>query len=792
MLYTKQEFSFLKKHQAAKISVLLQAELKHILTLFVLVAALLESYGMAHPRISQVLAGSCLVSAMLFATFYSALFGIFLHFASKRWASYAIAIPAILLTLLLFSRIPYTDHEHFISISYGMVAGAVYGFWLLLHLLEEKWYAGYALCLAADAVMIYLYFSGTGILAFAWIGKIIYTVLFILSISVLNRKYPFAFFLFLMIFILCIPVRRDPINWDPVVDTGRKVIIKTREMASSFSYYLSEIFRGSAYYTGYSSYASTGDAINLSNRTEIELRTIDNPTVTHTDEESGKKIKRRRTVYLTGGRETDPGILLDILFSFYCHEVDGKRAYLFSHMSDMDISYVYLKTNDEIMPEYTFKATDNEGLISGGRAKSTHKKGYRLKSLYMELDLGSPYLEGIIASPVDHIKKTDISYKKMSSYAFDLYGIRLKEIVSEDDFSAWQADGEVDKDHLDTHGASDRLNELSEKITEGKKSEYEKCRAVESYLRQYKYNTRVTGTEGGNTKDAAGMGKLADDFLFDKGEGYCVHFSSAMVMLLRNAGIPARLASGYRYVFPFDRQDSYEVSGSAAHVWPEAYLSGFGWVAFEPTPAMSTAGERTWHRHPAMSEGSDNAVGDYPKAPYFSYEETGRGTAPIVNEELINEREEALRRSRIREAVRLFAIVLSAAVLTAALIILSGILIKRIRYLHASPEKRLIMDVKDIESLVRDNACEVFYDRGVLSDCDPYIPDKYREDVHEVFAAYYRIMYRNEGDTPNTEKVLEAEETKARELRKQMRNELKRKGLSRIDMRLPSWHNKKL
>lgn len=768
---------------------MLQAELKHILTLFVLAAAVTESYGMAHLYISEDFAVACLVSAVLFAGLYSALFSAFLLFTDKRTASYAIAIPAMLLTLLLLNRFPYAGTEDELYISYGMIAGSVYAFWLLLHLLEKSLYAEYLIWLIGDVIMVYLYFTENGILTMTLAGKMIYTVLLVLSISVLNRKYPFAFFFFFMIFIMFIPVRKDPINWDPVVDTGRKVILKTREMASSFSYYLSDIGRGSAYYTGYSSYAATGDAIALSDRTELELRTIDNPTVTYTDEESGKKIKRRRTVYLTGGRETDPKALLDILFSFYAHEVDGKKAYLFSHMSDMDISYVFLKTHDEIIPEYTLRATDNEGMITKGRAQNKHKKGYRLKSRYMELDLGSPYLESIIANPVRHIKKTDISYKKMSSYAFDLYGIRLAEIVSEDDYADWQAEGAVSAEYLDVKGVSDRMYELSERITESSVNEYEKCRAVESYLRQYKYNTRVTGTDGGNTKDTAGMSKLADDFLFVKGEGYCVHFSSAMVTLLRLAGIPSRLVSGYRYVFPFDKQETYEVSGRMAHVWPEAYISGFGWVAFEPTPAMSTAQERTWHRHPALSEGGGKEAGFYPAAPVFSYDEGGAVPAPAVSEESITGREEEEQRIRVREALRLLLIVMSAAVFTAVLIILITILIKRIRYLRSSPGKRLIMDVKDIKSMLSDKAGEGFFDRGVLSDFFPYIPDIYREEVREIFSVYYRVMYGCESDAPDVESVNETEEKRARELRIKMRNELKGRWFSRIDMRLPSWHN---
>ena len=91
--------------------------------------------------------------------------------------------------------------------------------------------------------------------------------------------------------------------------------------------------------------------------------------------------------------------------------------------------------------------------------------------------------------------------------------------------------------------------------------------------------------------------------------------------------------------------------------------------------------------------------------------------------------------------------------------------------------------------MLGDNAHEGFYDRGILSDYSPYIPDRYRDDIREIFSVYYRILYRCESDAQNTESVNEAEEIKARDLRKRMRNELKRRWFPRIDMRLPSWHN---
>jgi hypothetical protein len=76
-------------------------------------------------------------------------------------------------------------------------------------------------------------------------------------------------------------------------------------------------------------------------------------------------------------------------------------------------------------------------------------------------------------------------------------------------------------------------------------------------------------------------------FLFDSRRGYCVHFASAMAVLARAAGLPARVAGGY--VTGTLVNGAYQVTGKDAHTWPEIFFAGTGWVPFEPTPGF-TAG----------------------------------------------------------------------------------------------------------------------------------------------------------------------------------------------------------
>ena len=78
-----------------------------------------------------------------------------------------------------------------------------------------------------------------------------------------------------------------------------------------------------------------------------------------------------------------------------------------------------------------------------------------------------------------------------------------------------------------------------------------------------------------------------DEFLFDTREGYCQHFSSAFVVLMRAAGIPARVVTGYAGG-TYNRIGGYWlVRRSDAHAWAEVWLPGRGWVREDPTAAVS-------------------------------------------------------------------------------------------------------------------------------------------------------------------------------------------------------------
>lgn len=78
-----------------------------------------------------------------------------------------------------------------------------------------------------------------------------------------------------------------------------------------------------------------------------------------------------------------------------------------------------------------------------------------------------------------------------------------------------------------------------------------------------------------------------DEFLFDVQAGYCEHFSSSFVVLMRAAGIPARVVTGYAGGYRNPIGGYWLVRRSDAHAWAEVWLEGHGWTRVDPTAAVA-------------------------------------------------------------------------------------------------------------------------------------------------------------------------------------------------------------
>jgi transglutaminase-like putative cysteine protease len=75
------------------------------------------------------------------------------------------------------------------------------------------------------------------------------------------------------------------------------------------------------------------------------------------------------------------------------------------------------------------------------------------------------------------------------------------------------------------------------------------------------------------------------DFLFERKKGHCEYFASAMTVMLRSLGMPARIVNGFQSGTYNSVSEMYVIRSSDAHSWVEAFDPAAGWVTFDPTPS---------------------------------------------------------------------------------------------------------------------------------------------------------------------------------------------------------------
>jgi len=121
-----------------------------------------------------------------------------------------------------------------------------------------------------------------------------------------------------------------------------------------------------------------------------------------------------------------------------------------------------------------------------------------------------------------------------------------------------------------------RVPRLAGEIVAGAQTSEQKAAALEQYLRRnfrYAVNSR-----------ALSAADPVADFLFRTREGHCELFASAMAVMLRTQGIPARLVTGFLGGTLNPVSGWWVVGTTDAHAWVEAYVEGKGWMTFDPTP----------------------------------------------------------------------------------------------------------------------------------------------------------------------------------------------------------------
>jgi transglutaminase-like putative cysteine protease len=151
-----------------------------------------------------------------------------------------------------------------------------------------------------------------------------------------------------------------------------------------------------------------------------------------------------------------------------------------------------------------------------------------------------------------------------------------------------------------------RTKTLAAEITLSSTTPYEKASDIKKYLAALRYDISIDAPPEGEDG--------VDYFLFTQKSGYCNYFASAATVLLRSAGVPARMVVGFMHGQYDKGANSYIIRDRDYHAWTEVYYPGQGWIALDATPP---AEEPT----PGSSSGAMPYL-DYPFIP--NYPDTGQ------------------------------------------------------------------------------------------------------------------------------------------------------------------------
>ncbi|MDQ6747641.1 MAG: transglutaminaseTgpA domain-containing protein, partial [Candidatus Dormibacteraeota bacterium] len=125
-----------------------------------------------------------------------------------------------------------------------------------------------------------------------------------------------------------------------------------------------------------------------------------------------------------------------------------------------------------------------------------------------------------------------------------------------------------------------RVVALAASLAHGRTTEYDRVQATTDYLRRnYRYSL--------DTPRLPSDADAVDRFLFTDHVGFCEQFASALAVMLRSQGIPARLAVGYSTGERDNLTGSFTVRARDAHAWVEVLFPGIGWVPFDASPGFA-------------------------------------------------------------------------------------------------------------------------------------------------------------------------------------------------------------
>lgn len=174
--------------------------------------------------------------------------------------------------------------------------------------------------------------------------------------------------------------------------------------------------------------------------------------------------------------------------------------------------------------------------------------------------------------------------------ATDYYGISdvSQPLVAEVSAISEPVPEQLRERYMSVPSLDPKIDRLARSLTEKSRTPYEKAATIQQYLTtQFGYTLELPSSMPPDP---------LSDFLFHRKRGHCEYFASAMAIMLRQAGIPSRIVTGFRGGEFNQLTGGYIIRAKDAHAWVEGYIPGVGWMTFDPTPVGSTPVVTVWQR----------------------------------------------------------------------------------------------------------------------------------------------------------------------------------------------------
>ncbi len=278
---------------------------------------------------------------------------------------------------------------------------------------------------------------------------------------------------------------------------------------------------------------------------------------------------------------------------------------------------------------------------------------------YMRLNSDNPIFDDLANAPGSF---TQSDWDK----AMSLLGISGAEGASYRDLNAYRSG--IYSAYLPKVSLSPELSSYMDELLKDCDTDIEKLNRIEEMLSTMEYSS----SSDGMPNDIDSEAKFADYFLFHRQRGNCVCYATVFVTLSRSIGIPARYVQGYRV--PISKNTpSTIVTENMSHAWPECYIEGLGWVAFEPTPGYKVY--RGWKTASEVS---------YEKAAYQAVEPEHIERPEIDIEALSVEETDPTNEVDVRAVIIIIAVALSVSAILFAI----TLLFNSLRYRFSGKEKK--------------------------------------------------------------------------------------------------------